>query len=223
MPRFIIRPYQDSDYDVARNLFACGIEEHSGEAFRHALRLPHIWLPLSFLFLFPALHLVSVTTSILAMTLAVAGLWFGARNLHTSYVRFSLSDDLMDIRKYYMERDGYSFWVAESGGELVGTVAALPSSQPGGEKHLEVKRLSVSRNHRGEGIGKALCRTVIDFAQKRGCEAVVLTTTEPQINACKMYEKMGFRHMQTFIPPAFKYKLLDFKVLAYQYDLPNHR
>ncbi|XP_072263070.1 probable N-acetyltransferase 8B [Pyxicephalus adspersus] len=156
------------------------------------------------------------------MILVVMGLWFGTRYLFMAYVRFSLSDDMLDIRKYYLERDDYSFWVAESGGELVGTVAALPSSEPGGEKHLELKRLSVSKSHRGKGIAKALCRMVIDFARERDCEAVVLTTTLAQISAWKMYEKMGFRRVQSFIPPNFLYKLFSFKVLAYQYDLPSH-
>ncbi|XP_077334463.1 N-acetyltransferase 8-like isoform X2 [Lithobates pipiens] len=221
MSPFIIRTYRDSDYDVARNLFANGIVENSSEAFRHTLQLPHIWLLLSALFLLPALHLVSIGNSILAVALALAGLWFGSRYLYTEYVRFSLSDDMLNIRKYYLERDGHGFWVAESGGELVGTVAALPSSQPAGEKHIELKRLSVSKNHRGKGIAKALCRTVIDFARQRGCEAVVLTTTLSQISAWKMYEKMGFRQTNAFIPPNFKFKFLDFKVLAYQYDLRN--
>lgn len=223
MSPFIIRTYRDSDYDAARNLFSSGIVENSGRAFRHALELPHIWLLLSALFLLPALRIVSIGHSILAAALALAGLWFGCRHLYTEYVQFSLSDDMLNIRKYYLERDGYGFWVAESGGELVGTVAALPSSEPGGEKHMELKRLSVSKNHRGKGIAKALCRTVMDFARRRGCEAVVLMTTLPQIGAWKMYEKMGFRQTNVFIPPIFRFKFLDFKVLAYQYDLPNHR
>ncbi|CAI9593749.1 unnamed protein product [Staurois parvus] len=155
------------------------------------------------------------------MALAVAGLWFGSRYWYTEYIQFSLLDDMLDIRKYYLERDGYGFWVAESGGELVGTVAALPSSEPGGEKHLELKRLSVSKNHRGKGIAKALCRTVIDFAQQRGCQAVVLTTTFAQISACKLYERIGLRLMNT-LAPELKFKFFGFKILAYQYDLPNH-
>ncbi|XP_071982554.1 putative N-acetyltransferase 8B [Engystomops pustulosus] len=221
MSDYSIRLYVDSDYEVTRNLFRNGIIEHHNKAFHHALQRPHIWLPALVVLTLPALNLVSVTTSILVVLTAVAAIWFYCRYMYTSYVDYALSDDMLDISKYYLQRDGFCFWVAETrGGEVVGTIAALPSSDPGGEKHLELKRLSVATKHRGKGIAKVLCRTLIDFARRRGCEAVVLSTSLAQINATKMYEKLGFRQTHSFYPPGLLGQFLDFKIIAYRYDIP---
>ncbi|KAM3937542.1 putative N-acetyltransferase 8B isoform 1-T3 [Leptodactylus fuscus] len=221
MSDYSIRLYKDSDYQVARDLFAEGLVEHTNIAFKHALRQPQICLPVMAVLTLPALNLVSITMAVLLVTVAVVALWFCSRYMYTSYINYCLSDDMLDIRKYYLQRDGYCFWVAEStGGEVMGTVAALPSTQPGGEKHLELKRLSVAPEHRGKGIAKVLCRTLIDFGRKRGCEAVVLSTTVPQINATRLYEKLGFRQTQTFPHLGLLGKFLDFRFLVYQYDIP---
>ncbi|XP_044145100.1 N-acetyltransferase 8-like [Bufo gargarizans] len=221
MSDYVLRLYKDSDCDVARDMFAQGLVEHANIAFRHAMCQPQFWLPVLVVLTLPALNLVSVTMSVLLVTTAVVALWFCSRNMYTSYIDYVLSDDMLDINKYYLQRDGYCFWVAEStGGEVIGTVAALPSSDPGGEKHLELKRLSVAKHHRGKGIGKVLCRTLIDFARKRGCEAVVLSTTLPQRNATIMYEKLGFRQTHSFHPQGVLGRFLDFRFLVYQYDIP---
>ncbi|XP_069833233.1 N-acetyltransferase 8-like isoform X3 [Dendropsophus ebraccatus] len=221
MSDYFIRLYKDSDYDVARDLFAGGLVEHSNKAFHHAIRLPYICLPILAVLTLPALNLISIPISILMAVIAVVAVWFGARYMYTSYIDHALSDDMLDIREYYLQRDGYNFWVAESSdGEVIGTIAALPSSEPGGEKHLELKRLSVAEHHRGKGIGSVLCRTLIDFARKRGCEAVVLTTTLSQIEAQKMYEKLGFRHTDTLYLLGPLSEFLGFSFLAYKYDIP---
>ncbi|KAG9464424.1 N-acetyltransferase 8-like isoform X3 [Eleutherodactylus coqui] len=221
MSDYFLRLYKDSDYDVARELFASGMKEHIGKAFQHAIRQPHIWLPALASLVLPALNLVSVTTFILAFTAALVAVWFGARYMYTSYIDHSLSDDMLDIGQYYMQRDGYCFWVVEStGGEVIGTVAAIPSSEPGGEKHLELKRLSVAKQHRGKGIAKVLCKTLMDFARKSGCEAVVLMTTYSQTGAWKLYEKLGFRQKKNSHFPGLLSKVLDFRFMIYQYDNP---
>ncbi|XP_077334464.1 N-acetyltransferase 8-like [Lithobates pipiens] len=219
MSTFIIRLYEDSDYEVARRLFVSGTAEHTSEAFKHAIRQPHIWPLLLALLVLPALDIVSLTTSICAATIVVGFLWYAAWRMYRNYIRLCCLDDMLDIRKHYLEQDGRCFWVAESGGQVVGTVGTAPSPYPGGEKHLELKRLSVCESHRGRGIAKALCRTMIDFARQRGCEAVVLTTSLSQKDAWKMYDKMGFRRTHTFYRPKPFTKLLDFKILFYQYDI----
>ncbi|XP_069832359.1 probable N-acetyltransferase camello [Dendropsophus ebraccatus] len=222
MSDYFIRLYKDSDYDVARDLFAHGTKEYTSKAFHHSIRLPHIWLPVLVVLTLPVLNLMSIPISILMAAIAVVTVWFGNRYIFTSYIDYVLSDDMLDIREYYLQRDGYSFWVAESSdGEVIGTIAALPSSEPGGEKHLEMRRLSVAEHHRGKGIGSVLCRTLIDFARRRGCKAVVLTTTLSQIEAQKMYEKLGFRHTQNSLHPGLLGKVLDFGILAYKYDIPS--
>ncbi|MEE6512271.1 hypothetical protein FKM82_019215, partial [Ascaphus truei] len=216
-----IRLYKDADDVVVKNVNACGIMEHTRAAFDHTLTLPHIWLFMLVVFLLPLLTTGSITLSLLAGALATAGLWLCNKYIYRSYVQRSLSEDLRDIRTHYLQGGGGGgFWVAEAAGEVVGMVAAEPASHPAGERHTELRRMSVARSHRGTGVGKVLSRTVIDFARERGYSAVILTTTSHQINAHRLYEKMGFRCTRTFSAPSLISKLIDFRVLSYQYDIP---
>ncbi|XP_053556915.1 putative N-acetyltransferase 8B [Bombina bombina] len=221
MSDYHIRLYKNSDYEVARDLFAQGLLENTREAFDHALRLPRVWICMFLVFLIPLLTTQSIPLSILCVTLALALLWLCTRDLYSSYIQYCLSDDMKNIPKYYLERDGYCFWVAESSGQPVGIVAAVPS--PLADQYVELKRLSVAESHRGKGVATALCRTLIDFARDRGCEAVVLDTTLAQLAAQRLYEKMGFKFIHTFYYPKITAKLTDFRFLTYQYDLPRPR
>ncbi|KAM4807596.1 putative N-acetyltransferase CML1 [Rhinophrynus dorsalis] len=223
MSDYCIRLYKDSDYAACRDIFARGITEHINVAFNHALELPHVWLSMLSVFLLLLLTTGSIIISSLAVILALVCLWLGTRKIYTSYVQYCLADDMVDIKKYYLQRDGYCYWVAESAGEVVGMVAAVPSHHPGADTHVELKRMSLAKSHRGKGIAKALCRTLIDFARERGCEAVILETSLAQTDAQKLYERMGFRGTHTYCAPGLTAKFLDFRILCYRYEIPTGR
>ncbi|XP_069601146.1 probable N-acetyltransferase CML1 isoform X3 [Ranitomeya imitator] len=223
MSEYQIRLYKDSDYESVREIFAHGITEHTAKAFRFSLRLPRIWAIFVVTFLLFSHITGSLLVSILAVIIDIGFLFLLNKYIFVSYVQHSLDDDMLDIQKYYFQRDGYCFWVAESSGEIAGIVAAVPPDHPGGERQVELKRMSVPRKYRGKGIAKALCRMVIDFARERGCEAVILETSYPQVDAWRLYEKMGFKKMRTFFAPSLMAKLIGFTLLLYRYDLPVHR
>ncbi|XP_018424021.1 PREDICTED: N-acetyltransferase 8-like [Nanorana parkeri] len=223
MPDYVIRLYKDSDYEAVRDIFSRGIKEHTKTAFLHTLSLPYIWALLLALFLFLRQTTGSYLLLAMVMPLGVAALWLLNRHVYAGYVQNSLTNDMMNIRKYYLERDGYCFWVAELAGEIVGMVAAIVPENPTGENQVELKRLSVPIKHRGKGIAKALCRTVIDYAWKRGSSAVVLSTSMAQIDASQLYLKMGFRRTITEHAPFILAKFIDFRILAFQYDFPKYR
>ncbi|XP_073506611.1 probable N-acetyltransferase family 8 member 5 isoform X4 [Phyllobates terribilis] len=223
MSEYQIRLYKDSDYESVREIFADGITEHTAKAFHFSLRLRRVWAFFLVTFLLFSNITGSFLVSILAVIIDIGLLFLIQKYIYLSYVQQSLDDDMLDIQKYYLQRDGYCFWVAESSGEIAGMVAAVPPDHPGGERQVELKRMSVSRKYRGKGIAKALCRMVIDFARERGCEAVILETSYPQVDAWRMYEKMGFRRMRTFFAPYLVAKFIGFTILFYQYDLPVHR
>ncbi|XP_044145078.1 probable N-acetyltransferase CML1 isoform X1 [Bufo gargarizans] len=223
MSDYQIRLYKDSDYERVREIFANGMKEHSTKAFQISLRLPRIWIFLLLMFLLLFWITGSFLMSVLAVIIDIGLLFCIHKLIYTVYASYCLKDDLLDIQKYYLQRDGYCFWVVESSGEIAGMVAAMPSPNPGGERQVELKRLSVPRKYRGKGIAKVLCRTVIDYARKRGCEAVVLETSYPQVDAWKMYEKMGFKRTRSFFTPTLLGRLLCFRVLLYRYDLPVPR
>ncbi|MQL00659.1 GNAT family N-acetyltransferase, partial [Escherichia coli] len=73
-----------------------------------------------------------------------------ARQPWKEYVAKCLQTDMVDITKSYLNVHGACFWVAESGGQVVGTVGGLPVKDPPlGRKQLQLFRLSVSSQHRG--------------------------------------------------------------------------
>ncbi|KAM4706573.1 putative N-acetyltransferase 8B [Discoglossus pictus] len=217
---YCIRLYEDADYEVARDLFATGTLEHMNAAFFHGFSLPQIWLLMLFVFLIPFLTTGSIVLSVFSVTLALFIVWISTRDIFHSYVQHSLSEDLKDIHKYYLKRDGYCFWVAESGGQVVGTVAAHPQ----GQKRVKLKRLSVAKSHRGRGIAKALCRTVIDFVRSRGFELVTLKTSVVQIDAQQLYKRMGFQIIHAmYVKPYYISKLIDLRDITYHYNIPTHR
>ncbi|KAM9330283.1 N-acetyltransferase 8-like [Gastrophryne carolinensis] len=220
MSGFSIRIYQDSDYEVVRDIFARGIKEHISTAFYHSLSLLHVRTILITIVLLLLQTTGSYLLSIGALSLSLEALWLMNRHMYVSYVEQSLADDMLDIRKYYLERDGYCFWVAESAGEIVGMIAAVPPYPPTGDNQVELKRLSVPIKHRGRGIAKALCTVVIDYARNRGIRTVVLSTTLSQKDALGMYEKLSFRRTISVYAPFALAPFLDFRILFYQYDIP---
>lgn len=77
------------------------------------------------------------------------------------YIAVCLVTDLADITATYLSSRDSCFWIVESRGQMVGMVAALPVEDPLlQKKQLRLCHLSVSLEHRREGIGKAMVRTV---------------------------------------------------------------
>ncbi|NXI47254.1 NT8F2 acetyltransferase, partial [Galbula dea] len=84
---------------------------------------------------------------------------------------------------------------------------------------LELKRMSVSKDYRGQGISQALCGEVLRFARARGFEAVVLCTSMVQVAAQRLYESQGFRKVGAFSPSLLA-RFLCFRIFRYRCDLP---
>ncbi|XP_021490237.1 N-acetyltransferase 8-like [Meriones unguiculatus] len=222
MAPYYIRRFQETDHKQAVDLFSRGLEEHIPATFRHLLLLPRTLL----LLLGVPLALVLVSGSCL---LAVVGiilllllLRLLARQPWKEYVAKCLHTDMADITKSYLNACGSCFWVAESAGQVVGTVAALPVKNPPlGRKQLELFRLSVSSQHRGQGIAKALVRTVLQFARDQGYNDVVLETTIMQQGAVTLYEAVGFQRTGEYLYPGIIKWFMDFSIIHFTYPLPS--
>lgn len=195
--------------------------EHIPATFHHILTLPRTLLLILGLSLCVLLFsgswplaLVSSFTLLVFLRLLVGYPW-------KQYVDVCLHTDMADIPKSYLSARDSCFWVAECGGQVVGTVGALPVENPPlGKKQLQLFRLSVAVEHRGEGIGKALVRTVLQFARDQGYGEVVLDTSIMQRSAVALYLGMGFQEMgQSF--PSMLAKLVDVSVIRLVYRLPS--
>lgn len=213
MASFRIRHYQDQDFEAVRALFARGILEHAPAGFRHILRSARVRLALLAVFVAARAAAGSWVLGLGAVALALVLLWVMVRSLSAEYVRDALGTDLCDVPGTYL-RPNHCFWVAEEGGTVVGMVAAVPA----GAGELELKRMSVSREHRGRGLARALCREVLSFARARGFGAVVLSTSMVQVAAQRLYEGQGFRRVGSSYPSLLG-TLLNFQIFHYRCDL----
>jgi GNAT superfamily N-acetyltransferase len=94
-------------------------------------------------------------------------------------------------------------FVAELGGEVVGTVLLYPQgSLPGGAESgrsglrwPEVRLLAVDPQARGQGIGEALVERCIQSARAAGAGAVTLHTNDMMVAAVRLYLRMGFERV----------------------------
>ncbi|XP_036037977.1 N-acetyltransferase family 8 member 7-like [Onychomys torridus] len=197
MPPYHIRKYQDSDHKSVVDLFSRGMKEHIPTTFCYMLMLPRILL----LLLGVPLTLLLVSGSwivvLLSSLILFASLWLLAKHSWEKYLVKCLHTDMADITTTYLSSHDSCFWVAESRSQIVGMVAAL-SLEKKQKKQLWLRHLSVSLEHRRQGIGKAMVRMVLQFAQARGFTEVVLSTSVFQYAALALYQDMGFQKTGEF-------------------------
>ncbi|XP_024414380.1 N-acetyltransferase 8 [Desmodus rotundus] len=221
MAPYHIRKYQESDRQSVLDLFSQGMVEHAPTTFRHMLKLRRT---LVFLLGVPlALLLVSGSwfLALVAGLVLLAALRFLAKYPWTEYVAHSLHTDMSDIAETYLSGPGSCFWVAESEGQVVGTVGALPMEEPTLQKQqLQLFHLSVSLEHRGQGIAKALVRTLLQFARDQGYKEVVLSTTMLQYAAIALYQRMGFQKTGQYFSSTCG-RLLAISIFHFTYRLPS--
>ncbi|XP_051504544.1 probable N-acetyltransferase camello [Myxocyprinus asiaticus] len=219
MAELQIRLYQDDDDEDVKEIFTLGMSEHIPSSFMHILKQPLPQMILVCVFCALLTSSMSILLPILTVTLLLAAGRQGVSYMFTKYIQTSLNQDLNHIRQTYLESPNSCFWVAESQDCVVGTVACLPAQF---ENCLELKRMSVKKSHRGQGIAKALCRTVADFARERGFQGVVLHTSVVQTDAQKLYEHMGYHKIREFVVPEVIARLTNFTILEYRLNLKQN-
>ena len=105
-----------------------------------------------------------------------------------AYIERAIREELGRIEEYYFGREGQGFWVADEN-RVVGMV--------GVEKHAdaaaELRRMAVGRDLRRQGIGRELLAHAEAFCRDAGYRRVVLSTSELQVAAMRLYESSGYR------------------------------
>ncbi|HEV2185576.1 MAG TPA: GNAT family N-acetyltransferase [Stellaceae bacterium] len=87
-------------------------------------------------------------------------------------------------------RGGGRFWVVEANGEIIGTIALMPSAEDG---VVELQKLYVARGMRKNGLGTFLCHLVEREARERGANAIELWSDVKLLDAHRRYERLGYR------------------------------
>ncbi|XP_053701528.1 probable N-acetyltransferase CML1 [Synchiropus splendidus] len=217
MSGFTVRKYQDEDAEAVKEIFTLGMSEHVPSSFMHVLKQPLTQMVLMCTFCALLTSSKSFLLPVLALTLVLAGCrQFVVYSFHR-YIETSLAKDLSNITEVYLQQKDSCFWVAESEGRVVGTVACLPSENA--PECLELKRMSVRRSHRGRGIAKAMCGTVAEFTRDRGYAAVVLYTSVVQTDAQKLYEHSGYERCREFCVPELAARIMNFTLIEYKLQL----
>lgn len=84
--------------------------------------------------------------------------------------------------------DKVRFWIAESHGEIVGSIAVVRRT----EDRAQLRYFLVRPDHRGIGLGKKLFELALNFCRDRRYKSVYLETTDDQTTAIAMYTAAGF-------------------------------
>ncbi|MBP2169545.1 putative acetyltransferase [Erwinia toletana] len=107
---------------------------------------------------------------------------------------YTVSDPNLDrLFELYSEADS-AYWVVELDGVVVGGggVAPLLCSEP---DICELQKMYFLPAVRGLGLARTLALQAMDFARERGFKRCYLETTASLTRAIKLYEQLGFRHI----------------------------
>lgn len=96
-------------------------------------------------------------------------------------------EDLDAIPDTYSGKGG--FWLAIQGDQVIGTV----SLKEMGENIAKLKRMFVTSDLHGKGVGEALLNYALNHAKTQRFTKVILNTNEHMTRAHHFYEKHGFK------------------------------
>ena len=96
--------------------------------------------------------------------------------------------DVENLEEPYLSRNG-RFIVLLRAQNIIGFFALLPS----GDKRIELKRLYLTADERGKGLGKYLLNMALRTATDSGYDRIHLETTSKFIEAVALYRKFGFK------------------------------
>jgi ribosomal protein S18 acetylase RimI-like enzyme len=82
-------------------------------------------------------------------------------------------------------------FVAEQCGQLIGFAVGL-LHPPDSNRIAELESVVVSASARRAGIGRALCRVVLDWSRSRGASEVILEVRANSVAAIALYISIGF-------------------------------
>jgi GNAT superfamily N-acetyltransferase len=110
---------------------------------------------------------------------------------HFGYIDEACNPDLDDIMAYYIV-PGHIFLVATLGENLVGTGGLVLQD----ESCARIVRVSVRRDSRRRGIGRALVMRFIAVGRERQVARIWVETNEDWHAAINLYHRCGFREYE---------------------------
>ncbi|MBN1304839.1 MAG: GNAT family N-acetyltransferase [Anaerolineales bacterium] len=105
---------------------------------------------------------------------------------HWGSLDMTKNPDLNDIANTYANA---IFLVACCRGVIIATGACVPCM----EKQAEIKRMSVHKDWRRNGLGTRILQELLTRARKAGFERIILETTETWTEVVAFYQGAGFQ------------------------------
>ena len=97
--------------------------------------------------------------------------------------------DALEVEACYWETGG-EFWVVEKAGELAGTAGYRPT--PRGDRAVELRKMYLLPQARGQGLGRHLLSQLESVIQQRGFDQIWLETASVLKEAVGLYEASGY-------------------------------
>jgi ribosomal protein S18 acetylase RimI-like enzyme len=88
------------------------------------------------------------------------------------------------------------FLAYDDGGRLVGTATLVVFRIPTALRGW-IEDVVTDEAARGQGVGTALTKAMLDRARERGCKTVDLTSRPSREDANRLYQKLGFEERDT--------------------------
>lgn len=102
------------------------------------------------------------------------------------------------VEKYLYSGDCY---LATIGDETVGTFVLQSNSI----NEIEVKNISISTKHQGNGIGKHILKYVVRISKLEGYESLIVKTADINVEVIEFYKKNKFEYHLTIKSHFLKY------------------
>lgn len=128
--------------------------------------------------------------------------------LKTFFYVEPFDEEVLSKPEFYIIDKGGHIFFAKLDGEIIGTVALMPTKD---SKIFELTKMAVSPNHRGLKIGQQLMQYCIEFAKSNSFKSLILYSNRKLENALYIYRKYGF--IEIHVEKASPYKRSDIKML----------
>jgi ribosomal protein S18 acetylase RimI-like enzyme len=99
----------------------------------------------------------------------------------------------VDVARERLASTVRKFWGAFDGGKLCGTIGLDPETRLKNRHKATVVGMYVVPEAAGRGAGRMLVDALVADARAAGFELLVLTVTEGNSSAIKLYERCGFK------------------------------
>ena len=99
---------------------------------------------------------------------------------------------LSNSKKYIINKGGKIFF-AELEGNIIGTVALMPTKN---KLVFELTKMAVKPEYRNRGIGKKLLKKCIDYSRSNSYISIILYSNKKLNNAIHLYRNFGFKEIR---------------------------